>query len=382
MLYFDHCASTPPYEDVITSVTQVMERYYGNPSSIHQLGMEAEKLLTKARENISTALGVQPEHVIFTSGGTESNNLAVKGTARQYQHRGKHLITTQIEHSSVYECFKQLEHEGFEVTYLPVNSKGIVELQSVRDAIREDTILISVMHVNNEVGSIQPIQQIASLLQSYPKILFHVDAVQSIGRLSIYPQSWGIDMVTISAHKIRGPKGVGCLIRRPNLELQSLLSGGGQEYGLRAGTENVPFVVGMAKAMRLTMEQMDHNRNKLRSLRQKLIAQIEQIPQLILNSSKEDRYGAPHIVHFSFPGMKSEVFVHALESHGIITSTRSACSSGEQKPSRVLEAMGRDREQSVSGVRISLSAEHRVEHLDELCHALRQVTSELSLIKQ
>lgn len=378
MIYFDHCASTPPYDEVIHTVVEVMKRYYGNPSSIHHMGVESERLLHKAREVIAKSLNISSDQIIFTSGGTESNNLAIKGAAYQFQKRGKHLITTQIEHSSVFECFQQLEQEGFRVTYLPVDNKGKVRIKDLEMAICDDTILVSMMHVNNEVGSIQPIEQAARLLNNYPRIQFHVDAVQSIGKLTVRTAEWGIDLLSISAHKIRGPKGIGLLYCREGLELYPLLVGGGQERGFRSGTENVPFIAAMAKAIRLTMDKEKVNRCYLYEIREKLISYIDEIPELILNSPRDKEVAAPHIVNFSFPGVKSEVVVHALETRGIILSTRSACSSGEQRPSRVLQAMGYDHKRSLSGLRVSLSVMHTEDDIKYLYEQMQQVVDELS----
>jgi cysteine desulfurase len=377
MLYFDHCASTPPYDEVIDTVSEVMKRYYGNPSSIHRMGLEAERLLMRSREVIASSLHIDKEQIIYTSGGTESNNLAIKGSALQYRKRGNHLITTKIEHSSVYESFQQLEKMGFRVTYLPVDHTGKVQIEDVRNAICEETILVSIMHVNNETGTIQPIKEVGQLLIKYPRILFHVDAVQSMGKIQMDPAGWGIDMMSLSAHKLRGPKGTGLLYCRSGIELTPLIVGGGQERGLRSGTENVPLIVGMSKAIRLTVEHLEKNRKHLYQLREKLVYSIGQIPEIVINGSLQTGDMAPHIVNFSFPGMKSEVAVHALEGHGIIASTRSACSSGEQRPSRILEAMGYDRERASSGIRISLSPEHTVEDIDELCNGIQLVVSEL-----
>jgi cysteine desulfurase len=377
MLYFDHCATTPPHAEVIDAIYKVSKDYYGNPSSIHRLGLEAEKLVHKARDVISSSLRVKPGTIIFTSGGTESNNLAIKGVALQYRQRGNHLITTLIEHASVYESFKQLEAMGFRVTYLPVDERGAVSVEDVQKAIGPDTILVSVMHVNNETGSIQPIQEIGQLLRQRPRIVFHVDAVQSIGKLPMDPSAYGIDLMSVSAHKIRGPKGTGILYKKDGIQLQPLFSGGGQEFGLRSGTENVPLIVAMAKAVRMAVESRKNNTAYLYKLRERLIRCIGLMPQLILNGSSNEQMMAPHIVNFSYPGMKSEVVVHALEKHDIFVSTKSACSSGAERPSRVLAAMGVGEKRAQSGVRISLSADHSKEDVDFLCEKLQSCVEEL-----
>ncbi|MDP5273114.1 cysteine desulfurase family protein [Chengkuizengella axinellae] len=376
MYYFDHSATTPPFPEVTETVSEVMKNYYGNPSSLHQLGIDAENLIRTAKHVMAESLNIDSEQLIFTSGGTESNNLAIKGIAFQYQNRGKHLITTEIEHASVYESFKQLEKLGFKVTYLPVDHTGQVSIYDLQQAITDETILVSVMHVNNEVGTIQPIEEIANLLFKYKRIFFHVDAIQSIGKISIFPKQWNIDLVSISAHKLNGPKGVGVLYYRDGIKLFPLLSGGGQEGGYRSGTENVPQIVGMAKAVRISMDKQKKNEDHLYQLRKRTTDFIIQIPELKLNGSNDLYQMAPHIVHFSFTGMKSEVIIHALEKKGIYVSTRSACASGESKPSRVLEAMGASRSNANSGIRISMSADHSNNDIDMLCTQLEQVVQE------
>lgn len=377
MLYLDYAATTPPYEEVIDTIAEVMKVHYGNPSSIHGLGVQAEKLLNGAKEVIGLALGVKPDHIICTSGGTESNNLAIRGAAYNYQNRGKHLITTQIEHPSVKEVFAQLEREGFRVTYLPVNRHGSIELETLKAAISEDTILVSIMHVNNEVGTIQPIKAIGDLLAQYPKVLFHVDAVQSVAKLPFSPKEWGVDLCSVSAHKFRGPKGAGFLYRREGVVLRPILLGGGQENGLRSGTENVPLIVGMAKALRISMQELPAKVEHKYKLRRLLASGINAIPELTLTGSDVNEEMAPHIVHFAFAGMKAEVVVHALEQRGIYISTKSACASEESDPSSVMLALGCTREQAVSGLRVSFSDEHTESDIEKFLAALRAVVSEL-----
>ncbi|TVY09630.1 cysteine desulfurase family protein [Paenibacillus cremeus] len=377
MLYLDYAATTPMYDEVIDTMTEVMRSYFGNPSSIHKLGVEAELLVRRARETIAASLGCTPGEVRFTSGGTESNNLAIRGAAYRYRSRGNRLITTAVEHASVYETFRQLEQEGFQVTYLPVDSTGVVELDALKQALTEDTTVVSIMFVNNEMGRIQPIAEIGRLLRSRPKTLFHVDAVQAIGKLPVVPEQLGVDLMTGAAHKLRGPKGIGFLYCRRGVELEPLMLGGGQEDGLRSGTENVPSIVGMAKAVRMAVEQQPKFAEHTAAIRRKLVNCIAQIPELVLNGSTNAEDMAPQIVHFSFPGMKSEVLVHALEQHGIYVSTRSACSSGAEKPSRVLEAMGCRREVATSGIRLSYSLQHSPEDIDRFCRVLQEVVTNL-----
>jgi len=377
MLYLDYAATTPPYDEVIDTVAEVMKSHYGNPSSLHALGVDAERLLHKAKEVIAGVLKAKPADIVFTSGGTESNNLAIKGAVHRYRGRGGHLITSQIEHPSVGETYRELEQEGFRVTYLPVDETGMVRLEALREALCEETILVSVMHVNNEMGRIQPIADIAREVANFPKALFHVDAVQGIAKLPLAPAELGIDMLSASAHKFRGPKGVGFLYRRSNLKLHPQLVGGGQEGGLRSGTENVPLIVGMAKALRMATADLEEAIRRKYALRRIVTDGVAAIPELLLSGSSHELDMAPHIVHFSFPGMNAEVVVHALEKHGIYISTKSACASDEAKPSDVLLAMGYDRERATGGLRVSFSEHHTEADMHRFVKALNEVVEQV-----
>jgi cysteine desulfurase len=376
MIYLDYAATTPPYDEVADTMYEVMKRHYGNPSSLHKLGVDAEQLVSGARETIARTLSVSASEIVFTGCGTESNHLAVYGAARKYRERGNHLITTEIEHASVYETCRRLQNEGYRVTYLPVDSGGRVRLADLENAITSETILVSVMFVNNEVGTIQPIQEIGRLL-SGRLTLFHVDGVQAYGKLKVNPRQLGIDMMSGSAHKFRGPKGTGFLYRREGIELEPALLGGGQERGLRSGTENVPAIVGMAKAARMAVEQQPLFYERMRAVRETFKTGLSAIEGIMLNGSSVEAEMAPHIVHFSFPGMKSEVVVHALEQRGFAISTRSACSSGEQTPSRVLTAMGHGADRSTSGLRISCGLDVTEKDAEAFCLALSQAAEQL-----
>jgi len=360
-------------------MTEVMKAQYANPSSLHRAGIEADKLIERSRAVIGNAMGTANGSWIFTSGGTESNNLALKGVARQYRSRGNHIVTTNIEHASVDESLLQLENEGFRVTRLPVSAAGHVTVEAVKAALTPETILVSIMHVNNEIGTVQPIGEIGELLKAYPKIIFHVDAVQSLGKLPVEPDRWGIDLLSGSAHKLRGPKGVGYLYFRNGITLQPLLSGGSQESGLRAGTQNVPAIVASAKALRMAIEAMPEKQKRLPALRTALLGELEQMAELKVNGAEP---AAPHIVHFSYPGMKPEVIIHMLEQHGIMASTKSACSSKEDKPSRVLLALGVSHEHASGGVRISFGDEHGIADIKKLGAALGQIVSQLKLLER
>ena len=376
MVYLDHCSTTPLHADVIQAMTEVMKRYYGNPSSLHHLGIEAGRMLSRAREVIAESIAVKPEEILFTSGGTESNNLAIKGYCAQYRHRGNHLITSMIEHSSVFETFKQLEAEGFDVTYLLPNREGFITEEAIEQALRPDTMLVSVMHINNEVGMIQPIQAIGQLLKQKPKIAFHVDAIQSLGKLAVAPYEMHVDLMSFSAHKVRGPKGMGFLYRRKGMQLKPLLTGGGQEFGERSGTENVPQIVGMAKAVRLACEQHIPGGDKLRKLRACLQQELSQIKGIIMNGAADESSMAPHLLHFSAPAMKAQVLLQSLEKRGFYVSSQSACSSGSENPSRVLLAMGCTHEQAISGIRVSFSTEEQEFQMKEFAQQLNEIMTE------
>jgi len=380
MRYFDYSATTPPLAEVVRTVSEVMSDIYGNPSSLHRKGVEAEALLDRARGIAAGVLGVPEDSIIFTSGGTESNNLAIFGLAAALDRRKKHFITTMIEHPSVYECFKRLERDGHEVTYVAPDGEGRISPDTIAAAIRPDTVMVSVMHVNNETGAIQPVEEIGKLLAGFPRVRFHVDAVQSVGKLILNPQEAGIDYLSVSAHKFYGPKGVGLLYKNPAAPLSPLLCGGGQEFGLRSGTENVPLIVGMAKALRICAEQREQNAARMRSLRERLIGALSSIHGVRVTGSADSAKWAPHIVHFRAPGVKAEVLVHELERQGFYVSSQSACSSGSDKPSRVLLAMGLPEEEAASGIRVSLSHTHTEGDVDALAAAVAE--SVPRLIKQ
>ncbi|MFU1792763.1 cysteine desulfurase family protein [Paenibacillus azoreducens] len=380
MLYWDHAASTPPYDEVIQTMADVMRKHYGNPSSIHRMGEDAAKLIKRAREVCAASLHVTPSEIILTSGATEGNNLAIKGTALQYASRGKHIVTTRIEHPSVYESCLELEKYGYEVTFLPVDANGRVNPDEFASAVRKDTILVSVMHVNNETGAVQPLAEIGEAVKkANPLAVFHIDGVQGFGKLPVQLKEWKADLYTLSAHKIRGPKGTGVLYKREGITLHPLLSGGKQEAGVRAGTENIPGFVAMAKAMRMAGEQTETFMTEVGALRDELMAWIQKTPCLELNSSPE---GAPHIVNVSFPGMKSEVLLHSLEEHGMLVSTKSACSSKIAEPSRVLLAMGRSEASASSAIRISMGLTHSREDLRRLLAALESAVKRLEPLRQ
>ncbi len=378
MLYFDYCATTPPFPEAIQALHDAMLRVYGNPSSLHRFGVQAEKLLEEARTAIARQLALTDQHrILFTSGGTESNNLAIFGTSAACEGRGKHLITTSIEHDSVLGAFERLAGQGFTLTILPVDSEGIVDPDMVRRALRKDTILVSVMHANNETGSLQPIEEIGHVVREHSSARFHVDAVQSVGHVDppiSYGRSELVDLMSVSAHKHKGPKGAGLLIARERLPLEPMFAGGGQEDGLRSGTQNAPTAASLAKALRLTLERTRKHPNTLQRYRSRILACLEELGTWVINTPLDSDKASPHIVNASLAGMKGEVLVHALEQEGIAVSTRSACSSAKEEPSRVLTAMGLPRELALSSIRISFSLDHTDDEIDQLCKAIMNVT--------
>ncbi|QCT02205.1 Cysteine desulfurase [Paenibacillus algicola] len=376
MHYFDHAATTPPYPEVIQTLTDIMSLYYGNPSALHRAGEDAAKLLKKAREVCAAALSALPSEIVFTSGATEGNNMAIKGAAMHYQSRGRHLITAVTEHPSVYQAFRQLEELGWEVTWMPVAGDGTVDPAALAEHVRKDTVLVSIMHVNNETGAVQPLEDIGRRIkEKNSRVLFHVDGVQGFGKLPVSLQNWQADLYTLSAHKFKGPKGAGIMYVKQGVQLYPLIAGGSQEGGYRGGTENVAAAAAVAKAMRLSAERQAEFYERARRLRDILVHHIADMPELMLNSSE---HGAPHIIHFSYPGLKPEVLVHTLEEGGFLVSTKSACSSKSSEPSRTLIEMGRNADEAASGIRISLGWEHTEAEVRELGAALKSAVAQLA----
>jgi cysteine desulfurase len=377
-IYLDNSATTQPYPEVIAEMVAMMETTYGNPSSLHRKGVLAEKEIDKARERILKALGgTKKTEIVFTSGGTEANQIALFGAAMQYESRGKHIITTQIEHAAVYEAAEALQTRGFEVTFLPADADGRVSVDDLKAAFREDTILVSVMYVNNETGAIQPIAEIGAYLKDKRKTLFHVDAVQAFGKIPLKVKETGIDLLSISAHKIHGPKGVGALYVRDGVKLQPLFYGGGQERGIRSGTENAPGIAGFGVAAERAAKELAKSSSKMRELRDELIEKIRsEISDVRINTPEQ---AAPHIVNVSFRGVRGEVLVHALESGGVFVSTGSACSSKEKIYSRVLKAMGLPESELAGAVRLSLDATTTAEDVADTVKLLKTTVADLRL---
>ena len=362
--YFDNSATTKVLDCVKDAVVDAMCVNYGNAAAKHRKGVEAENLIREAKKAIADTLKVQEKEILFTSGGTESNNTALIGTALANRRAGKHLITTGVEHPSIYNTMSFLEEMGFEVTYLPVDHLGQISLEDLEKAIREDTILVSVMYVNNEVGAVEPIEAISQCIKKKnPKTLFHVDAIQAYGKYKIRPKKQGIDLLSVSGHKIHAPKGVGFLYIRDGVKIRPILFGGGQQKGMRSGTENVPGCVGLGVAAREAYKDFDARIEKLYTLREHLIAGLKPLGGVTINGS-EDRTNAPQIVSASFEGVRSEVLLHALEDKGVYVSSGSACSSNHPGISGTLKGIGVKKELLDSTIRFSLGDLNTEEEVD------------------
>ncbi len=371
--YLDNSATTRCSERAAEMVMKVMREDFGNPSSMHTKGVEAEHYIRDAKEFFAKNLKVDEKEIYFTSGGTESNNLALIGTAMANRRSGNHLITTSVEHASVGNPMKYLEEQGFEVTYLPVDQDGIVSLEALKEALRLETILVSVMYVNNEVGAVQPVDEIAKLVKDYDsKIIFHVDAIQAYGKYRIWPKKEGIDLLSVSGHKIHGPKGTGILYVNSKLKIHPIILGGGQQKGMRSGTENVPGIAGLAEAAKECYENLDEKVDRLYALKERFVKQIEQLEDVKVNG-RTGRDSAPHIVSVSFRDVRSEVLLHALEEKGIYVSAGSACSSNKPAVSHTLKSMGIEKDLLGSTLRFSFCFETTEEETDYCVRELQEL---------
>ena len=377
--YLDNSATTACFEEVAQLMHKIMCEDYGNPSSMHHKGVEAEKYLRDATKTLADLLKTDEKEILFTSGGTESDNIALIGTAMANHRRGRHLITTRIEHPAVLQPMAYLENQGFQVTYLPVDHEGKISLEDLERAIRPDTILVSIMHTNNELGSVQPIAEAGELIKRMnPQTLFHVDAVQGFGKFRIYPAKAHVDMLSVSGHKIHGPKGVGFLYIRKGARVNPIIYGGGQQKGMRSGTENVPGIAGLAKAAELVYQNLDQDMDRMYGLRDMLVEGIGDIEDVRVNGCP-GREGAAHIVSLSVRGVRSEVLLHALEERDIYVSAGSACSSNKPQTSATLKAIGVERGLLDSTIRFSFSVfttaeeiQYTIQALHELIPALRR----------
>ena len=371
--YLDNSATTRCSEGAAAMVMKVMREDFGNPSSMHTKGVEAEHYIREAKDFFARNLKVDEKEIYFTSGGTESNNLALIGSAMANKRSGNHLITTSVEHASVDNPMKYLEEQGFEVTYLPVDQDGIVSLEALKEALRPETILVSVMYVNNEVGAVQPVDEIAKLVKDYDsKIVFHVDAIQAYGKYRIWPKKEGIDLLSVSGHKIHGPKGTGILYVNSKLKIHPMILGGGQQKGMRSGTENVPGIAGLAEAAKECYENLDEKIDRLYALKERFVKQIEELDDVKVNG-RTGRDSAPHIVSVSFRDVRSEVLLHALEEKGIYVSAGSACSSNKPAVSHTLKSMGVEKDLLGSTIRFSFCFETTEEETDYCVRELREL---------
>ena len=371
--YLDNSATTRCYEEVRDIVAKTMMEDYGNPSSMHLKGVEAEKYVKEAAREIARTLKAQEKEIYFTSGGTESDNWALIGTAMANQRRGKHIITTVFEHAAISAPAAWLEEQGFEVTRIPVDSRGNLSMEELAAAIREDTILVSAMYVNNELGAVLPVEKIGALIKKKnPHTLFHVDAIQAYGKYRIYPKKMKIDLLSVSSHKIHGPKGVGFLYVGDKVKIHPLILGGGQQKGMRSGTDNVPGIAGMGEAARIIYEHLEENTSRMRKLKEYFRGELEKIDNVEINGPVAGE-GAPHILNASFLGVRSEVLLHALEDQGIYVSAGSACSSHKRTGSPSLGAIGLSPERKESAVRFSFSEFTTKEELDYTLETLKSL---------
>ena len=364
MIYADNAATTKMSEAAISAMLNCIEESWGNPSSLYRMGQRAKEVMEDARKRVAVCIAASPEEITFTSGGSEADNQAIRSAALLGARREKkHVISTTIEHHAVLHTLKKLENEGFEIELLPVNEMGMVTVQQVADAIREDTALVTIMYANNEIGSIQPISEIGTICWE-KGVTFHTDAVQAAGHLPVDVKVQNIDLLSLSAHKFHGPKGIGALYARSGIPMTRLIEGGDQERGRRAGTENVPAIMGMAAALEEACAHMAENTQKMSALRNRLIAGLSQIPDAVLNGDPENRL--PGNVNFSFEGIEGESLVLLLDQHGICASTGSACTAQSLSPSHVLLAIGRSHEAATGALRLSLSEDNTQADVDEV----------------
>ena len=371
-VYFDNSATTRPYDEVIDAVVNAMKTDYGNPSSLHLKGLDAEHLVKESTETVSKALKCLPEEVVFTSGGTESNNMAIIGSVLAKKRAGKHIVVSSVEHASVSAVMQFLIREGCEVTYIPSDEKGIVSPEAFKDAVRDDTILVSCMHVNNEIGSVMPVSEIAKAVKAKnPNVYFHVDAIQSFGKIEVIPKKIGCDLLSVSGHKIHGPKGSGFLYIKKGILIRPIIYGGGQQKNMRSGTENVPAIAGLGKAVEITFDSFDKKISHIKALRDRLVKGLTEIEEVYSNTDTEN--GAPHIASISFVGVRAEVMLHALEDKGIYVSSGSACSSNKSKESAVLSAIGLDKKRLESTLRFSFGEENTEEEVDYAIDTIKEL---------
>lgn len=372
-VYLDNSATTRTFPEVAELMTKIMCEDYGNPSSLHMKGVEAEKYLRYAKETLARILKVEERELLFTSGGTESDNMALIGCALANCRRGNHLITTQIEHPAILQTMRYLETQGYRVTYLPVDKCGRIRLEDLHRAMTPETILVSIMHTNNEIGALQPIEEAGALIkQMNPDTLFHVDAVQGFGKSRIYPKKMHIDLLSVSGHKIHGPKGVGFLYIDEHVKIRPIIHGGGQQKNMRSGTDNVPGITGMAKAASMCYDHLEDKVAHMRQLKAHFVEEVLKMPDTVVHGLY-DETSAPHIISVGFAGVRSEVLLHALEDKGICVSAGSACASNHPAISGVLKGIGAKKEYLDSTIRFSMSEMTTEEEMEYTLAALKEL---------
>lgn len=379
LVYLDNSATTKPHQEVIDEVALCMEQYYGNPSSAHKLGIEAERKLKTAREKVAAFIKAKPQEIIFTSGGSEANNMAVFGVLS----KGDHIITTKIEHPSILRLLQDLEKESFEITYLDVDCDGVINLQQLEDSIKENTKLITVMYVNNEIGSIQPVHEIVRIARGKNrKTKVHIDAVQALGKVNINVKELGADLISFSAHKIHGPKGVGALYVKEGLRLKPLIAGGGQEFEVRSGTENLPGISGFGTAVGIMSQGFEEKQEHIKKLKAHFIEGLKELDKLKINSPQDERH-INNILNVSFEGVRGEVMLHALEDYSIYVSTGSACSAKKNTHKNyVLPAIGLNPTQAEGTLRFSFSYLNTFEEIDYTVDAIKKILPFLRRVKK
>lgn len=375
MIYMDHSATSPVDPEVFEAMKPYFTEGFGNASTLYKLGRDAKMAMETARKQVASLINAEPKEIIFTSGGTESDNIAIKGTVYRLKNKGNHIITSNIEHPAVTETCKYLEKNGFEVTYVPVDKEGLVHPEDVEKAITDKTVLITIMHANNEIGTIQPVAEIGKIAREHG-IYFHTDAVQSVGKIPVDVKAMNVDMLSLSSHKLYGPKGIGALYIKKGVRLEPIIHGGGHERGLRPGTENVPAIVGLGKACEISEKNLDKDMEHLKKLRDKLIDSVlEQNEEAYLNGHRTQRL--PGNVNFRFTGIEGESLILHLDSKGIAASTGSACSSIKLEPSAVLMAIGLKEVEAHGSLRLSLGRENTEEDIDYTIKAIKEVVDTL-----
>lgn len=380
-VYLDNSATTKPRDEVIDEINYMLKECYGNPSSLHRLGLLAERKVENSRENIANFMKIRKDEMFFTSGGTESNNIAIQGIVNKNKRIGDHIVTTKIEHSSVLNVFKHYEKNGFKVSYIDVDKNGLIDLEQLEDVIGDSTILVAIMLVNNEIGTIEPIWEIKKIIKEKDsKALLHVDGIQAFGKVDLDIKSWGIDTFSFSGHKIYGPKGIGGLYMKKDLNLEPIVFGGNQEKGLRSGTENVPGIVGLGKAVEIINRNFKDEKHKVLDLKKYFADRIShEIPDIKINSFLDEK-GSPYILNVSFLGVRGEVLLHFLEEKGVYVSTASACASHGSGKSHVLQAIGLNNKEIEGAIRFSFSYQNTKEEIDYATDMLKNSVEEIRKI--